>query len=67
MGEGRQAKIDIYEKSKKTVYAYADNWQTRLNVLIHAVADVVSPDIAVQTVFDLPCVLTPEVQTGGRS
>lgn len=47
MEDGRQSKIIFYEESQKTANVYANDWQSRLNVLSMAVACNVTPADAV--------------------
>lgn len=65
--EGRQAKVTIYKESHKSSDAYANIWQTRVNVLSEAVAHVVRPGNDVQAAPNVPATSAPEAQTGSRS
>lgn len=57
---GRQAKISIYEESRKTLNLYTSGWQSYLNTLIQAFADIATPAAAVQSASGVPSTLVPE-------
>lgn len=65
--EGRQPRVNFFEVSEMYMDVFADGWQSSLNTLRKAAADVATSVGAVQAAFDVTQTPTLETQTGSRS